>query len=326
MPEQRSALKRVLIHARDLIADAAKGWSDHGAPQIAAALSYYALLSLAPLLMVVVAVAGRVVTARAATEQLLAAAEHLAGEIGTAIIEELISSAAAPAQGTFFSVIALFIALFGAARVFGQLRIAFDRIWDIPPERHEATTPLDAIRSALRSLAAHNLRAFAMVLIVGVLLLASLLFNALVAAVSSGRLPFDLPLPAPRTLDVLLSFALLYALFAAIYRVLPRAHIGRKDVAVGAAMTSALFTLGRFLVGLYLAHSSVGSAFGAAGTLVVFLVWLNYNSQIILFGAELTRAWTYRFGTRSEDARAAADRAAVSPPEPNALLRSDSEC
>jgi len=136
-----------------------------------------------------------------------------------------------------------------------------------------------------------------MVLVVGVLLIATLALNTIVAAVTSSWFGVELPVRALELYDVLLSLVLLWAMFAAVYLVLPRVRLAWGDVAVGAAITAALFTLGRWLLGLYLTSSSIGSAFGAAGSLVVFLVWLNYSSQIVLFGAELTRAWTYRFGS-----------------------------
>ncbi len=300
-----SALRQKAIRltqgVQDVLRDAAGGWATHGAPQIAAALSYYALLSVAPLLLVVVTVAGRFVSARAATAELLTAAEHLAGEIGTSIVEELLASASLPGTGTLLSAVAVAVALFGAMRLFGQMRIAFDRIWDTPPERPESDSFWDGVRYTLRAFAIHNLRAFAMVLVVGVLLIATLALNALAVAVTSEWIGFDLSAGAVRALDILISLIVLWALFAAVYLVLPRLRLTWNDVAVGAAMTAGLFTFGRSLLGLYLSSSSVGTAFGAAGSVVVFLVWLNYSAQIVLLGAELTRAWTYRFGSRAGD-------------------------
>jgi len=123
-----------------------------------------------------------------------------------------------------------------------------------------------------------------------------------VAAVTSSWFGVEPPVRALELYDLLLSLVLLWAMFAAVYLVLPRVRLAWGDVAVGAAITAALFTLGRWLLGLYLTSSPVGSAFGAAGSLVVFLVWLNYSSQIILFGAELTRAWTYHSGSLAQNA------------------------
>jgi len=294
-----SRLRRFFLGVAELVATAAKHWTRDGAPQIAAALSYYALLSMAPLLMVVVTVAGRIASRQAATAELLSAAERLAGDLGTSVVEELLASASLPATGTLLSIAAVLVALFGAMRLFSQLRTAFDRIWDTPPERPEGDTLWDGIRYTLRALAIHNLRAFMMVVVVGVLLIVTLALNTVVVAITSEWVGFDPPLPAVRTFDIVVSLLLLWVLFGAVYRVVPRTRLSWGDVAVGAAMTAALFTLGRWLVGSYLSSSSIGTAFGAAGSVVVFLVWLNYSSQILLFGAELTQAWTYRYGSRA---------------------------
>jgi len=294
-----SRLRRFFLGVGDLFATAGKHWADDGAPQIAAALSYYALLSVAPLLMVVVTIAGRIATRQTATEELLTAADRLAGDLGTSVIEELLASASLPTTGTLLSIVAILVALFGAMRLFGQMRTAFDKIWNTPPERPESDTLWDGIRYTLRAFAIHNLRAFVMVVVVGVLLIATLALNTLVVAITSEWIGFDPPIEAVRTFDILVSLLLLWVLFGAVYRVLPRTRLGWSDVAVGAAMTAALFTLGRWLVGLYLSSSSIGTAFGAAGSVVIFLVWLNYSSQILLFGAELTQAWTYRYGSRA---------------------------
>ena len=297
-----TAKERAIRLVRDIeavLGDAVKGWADHGIPQVAAALSYYALLSVAPLLLVVVTIAGRFVSARAATAELLAAADRLAGELGTTVVEELLASASLPTTGTLLSALAGVVALFGAMRLFGQLRLAFDRIWDTPPERADGTSFWAGVRFTLRAFAVHNLRAFLMVLVVGMLLIATLALNTLAVAVTSDWIGVDLSAQTVRALDITISLIVLWALFAAVYLVLPRLRLGWSDVAVGAAMTAALFTFGRWLLGLYISSSSIGTAFGAAGSVVVFLVWLNYSAQIVLFGAELTRAWTYRFGSRA---------------------------
>ena len=163
MSGPRATAIRFIRGVEGVLGDAAKGWADHGAPQIAAALSYYALLSVAPLLLVVVAVAGRFVSARAATTELLTAADRLAGELGTSIVEELLASASIPTTGTLLSAIAIVVALFGAMRLFGQMRIAFDRIWDTPPERPESASFWDGVRFTLRAFAIHNLRALSLI-------------------------------------------------------------------------------------------------------------------------------------------------------------------
>lgn len=286
--------------AYTLLERAYRNWRRDGAPQIAAAMSYYTLLAVAPLLVVLVTVLGRMIGRSAVYDEVLAQAEALAGPLGADVARELLASASLPTTGTIVSAVAVVFAMFGAARVFGQLRIAFDRVWNIPPESApEGLTPWQAARRGILGLGEHNLKAFAMVVVAGGLLVASLVLSA-GAALAAGHLPpsFALSSAALRGIDYLGSTALLTVLFAAVYRVLPHTRIGWRDVWVGAAMTSGLFTAGRWLLGIYLSKASPGSAFGAAGSLVVLLVWVNMTSQLLLFGAELTQAWTHLYGSR----------------------------
>lgn len=298
-------MKNLLIQVGALLDRAYKNWRHDGAPQIAAAMSYYTLLAIAPLLVVIVTVIGRIVGRYTVYEQVLTQAETLAGPLGADLARELMSSAQLPTTGTIISAVAIFLAIFGATRVFGQLRIAFDRVWNIRPEPPEEGLPFwQSIRHGLLDVAEHNLKAFSMVIVVGGLLIASLGLSAAVTFAADRLSPVvTLTTTTLRTIDYIGSTLLVTVLFAAVYRFLPRTRISWKDVWIGSLMTSGLFTVGRWLLGLYFANASPGSAFGAAGSLVVFLVWVNYSSQLMLFGAELTQAWTYLHGSRrGEDA------------------------
>lgn len=285
----------------DLFAMALKKWRTDGVPQIAAGLTYYVMLSLAPLLVLMVGVLGRYLDRPTVTEQLFHQASAIAGPIGEEILQELIASTAPTAAGTAATVVAMAIALWGSMRVFRQLRIAFDRMWDLPPDEHPGGTLWAQVRWSLSAIGKSNLVAFLMVLAVGALIVASLIFSTMVA-ILSPRISVMLQIGTTtiRVLETLFSMGLLTALFALIYRVLPRTSIAWKDVWIGALMTAALFLVGRLLLGVYFSYASPGSAYGAAGTVVALLIWTNWSLQLVLFGAEFTHAWTYLHGSRSE--------------------------
>lgn len=298
-------MRQLLEQTGALLDRAYKNWRHDGAPQIAAAMSYYTLLAVAPLLVVIVTVLGRIVGRSTVYSEVLAQAETLAGPLGADVMQELLSSATLPTTGTIISAVAIFLAVFGATRVFGQLRIAFDRVWNIRPEPpEEGLTFWQSIRHGLLDVAEHNLKSFSMVIVLGGLLIASLGFSAAVTFAADNLSPaVTITSSTLRAMDYVGSTLLVTLLFAAVYRFLPRTRISWKDVWIGSLMTSGLFTIGRWLLGLYFANASPGSAFGAAGSLVVFLVWVDYSSQLLLFGAELTQAWTYLHGSRrGEDA------------------------
>ena len=277
-------------------------WRADGAPQIAAALTYYTLLSVAPLLIVLVSVVGRFIGRSAVTDRVLEQAYALAGPLGEQVARELLQAAVPTTLGTAASALAVAIAIFGAMRVFGQLCIAFDRVWNIPPEEPVEGSLATQIRAGLSAFGRHNLAAFLMVVAVAVLLIASLLVSSAIAlaapyvseiiAVGTGAL---------RVAESAISLALVTLLIAVVYRYLPRTRIAWKDVWVGAGITALLFTAGRLLLGVYFTQASPGSAYGAAGSIVALLLWVNYSSQLALFGAEFTHVWTYTHGSRAPE-------------------------
>jgi len=275
-------------------------WRTDGAPQIAAALTYYAFLSLAPMLVVLVAVLGRWLGQAAVAEQIFAQAAALGGPMGEQLARNLISSAGPSTMSVAAPTIALLIAFSGAMQLFRQLRIAFDRMWDIPAEEAPEGGPWVQIKWSLSALGKTNLAAFMIVIAVGGLLVVSLLLSSIVGVAAHWIAPLlGIDIPSLSLFESLLSVALVTLLFAIIYRYLPRTSIAWRDVWVGAAMTSALFLLGRVLLGVYFTYASPGSLYGAAGSVVAVLIWVNISMQLVLYGAEFTHVWTYAHGSRA---------------------------
>ena len=271
---------------RDLYAvgrQAVAAWSDDYAPSMGAALAYYTLFSIAPLLLIVVSVAGLVFGEEAARGQVVAELRGLMGEEGAAAIQSLLQNVNKPAQGVIATVVGVGTLLVGAITVFGELQNALDRIWRAPA-RAQATGLWSLVRSRLLS--------FGMVLGLGFLLIVSLVASAAVAAVGKFSVGgFGLWPVALEALNFVLSFALVTVTFAMIYKIMPRVRIAWRDVWVGAAVTALLFAIGKFLIGLYIGRSSFASGFGAASSLIVVLLWMYYSAQIFLLGAEFT--WVY---------------------------------
>jgi membrane protein len=282
-----------------ILAVAWAGWNKDKAPRLGAALAYYTLFSLAPLLIIAIAVAGFVFGEEAAQGHIVAELRGLLGDDGAAALEDIVKHSRRSESGLLASAIAVFTLFLGASGVFVELKGALNVVWDVPPREGSA-----GWKEFLRE----RLASFAMVLSVGFLLLVSLVANALLAA-SGGVLARYLPRfgPAEAAAGVVLSFAMTTLLFALLFKFLPDRPIPWKDVWVGAAVTALLFSIGRQLIGLYLGRSSLGSVYGAAASIVVLIVWVYYAAQIFLLGAELTQA-------RAEERRATA------PPSAPALV------
>ena len=261
---------------------AVERWTQDYAPSMGAALSYYALFSIAPLLLIVIGVAGLFFGEEAARGEIFGQLAALIGADGARAIEALVASARKPQSGVLAMIVGTALLVTGASTVFGELQNALDRIWRAPA-RKESKGWWKLLRTRVLS--------FGMILGIAFLLMVSLVLSAVVSAL--GRW-WGLHL-----LDLGLSFVLTTALFAMIYKVIPRVRIAWRDVWVGAAVTAALFAMGKWLIGLYLGKSSVSSAFGAAGSLVVLMLWVYYSSQIFLLGAEFTRVYAEEHGSRA---------------------------
>ena len=272
-----------------LTRESAAQWSADFAPSMGAALAYYTIFSIAPLLVIAIAVAGFFFGADAARGEIFGQLSGLIGERGAATIEAAVASASQTGHGTFAAIAGIVALLLGATTVFGELQSDLDRIWDTPRPEHAG------IRGLLRG----RLLSFGMVLGIGFLLLVSLVLSAALSAIGhfwSGALPgWEVLL---QIVNFVVGFVVVSGLFAMIYKFLPSCDIDWRDVWIGAAVTSLLFSIGKLLIGLYLGKSSVASSFGAAGSLVIVLLWVYYSAQIFLFGAEFTKTYSYRHGTR----------------------------
>ena len=281
-------------HVSELVTETFEQWSADNAPRLGAALAYYSVFSLAPLLIVVIAVAGLAFGREAAQGQIVAQIRDFVGQQSAEAIEKMISTARGQAKGIFATVIGLVTLIFGASLVVSELRSSLNLIWKVQ-ERGDSPGLLRGMARMVQQ----RFLSFAMVLGVGFLLLVSLVINAMLAALGQ-RLQQLLPLPelALQTITAVIWFAVTSLLFALIYKVLPDIEIAWSDVAVGAVVTSALFTLGKLLIALYLGKSSVASTYGAAGSLVIILLWVYYSAQIFFFGAEFTRTYANKYGSR----------------------------
>jgi membrane protein len=264
-------------------------WLEDKAPRLAAALAYYTLFAIAPLLIIVIAVAGLVFGAEAARGQIMAQIGGIVGESGVEAIQDIVASASEDrSTGIAATVLGLFTLLVGATGVFGQLQDALNTIWEVKPKPRERWT--DVIKERFAP--------FTMVVGIAFLLLVSMVVSAGVAALGEYVTTM---LPgveiAAHAATFLLSFAVITLLFAMIYKILPDAKIAWSDVWIGAAVTALLFSVGKFLIGLYIGKSSAESAYGAAGSLVVVLLWVYYSAQILFFGAEFTQVYARERGS-----------------------------
>jgi membrane protein len=268
-------------------------WSEDSASRLAAALAYYTTFSLAPLLVLVIAIAGLIGGREAAQSQTMAQVQDLLGVQGREFVQSMIENASQPATGLAATIIGALSLLFGALGVFGELQNSLNTIWDVKPK--PARGLLDGVKRFLLD----RLLSFAMVLGIGFLLLASLVLSAALSAVGKyigTAWPLaDLWL---QLINFLISFVVIMLLFAMIFKFLPEARIAWKDVWLGAAVTSILFSLGKFLIGFYLGRSTVGTTFGGAGSLAILLIWIYYSAQILFFGAEFTQVYANRYGSK----------------------------
>ncbi len=271
-----------------LLKEAAEAWLDDGATRLSSSLAYYAIFSLAPLLVIVIAIAGLVYGEQAAQGQIAQQISALAGARAAEAIQMLVqSSAESKGTGILASSLGLVVLIFGASTVFAELKDALNTVWGV------VVKPGCPVWSLVRA----RLKSFLAVLGIGFVLLASLLVSATISA--AGKL-MGAVLPVPKGVwygvDFLVSFAVISVLFAMVFKMLPSVRIRWRDVAVGAVGTAFLFTVGKFLIGLYLGRSGIASGFGAAGSLVVLLAWIYYSACILFFGAEFTKVYACKFG------------------------------
>ncbi|MEH2317177.1 YihY/virulence factor BrkB family protein [Nostoc sp.] len=271
-----------------LLQETFKEWSEDKASRLAAALAYYTIFSIAPLLIIVIAIAGAVFGEEAARGQIVGQIQGLVGKDGAQFIQTAIQNANKPHTGAIASIISVVVLLVGATGLFTELQDSLNTIWEVKPK------PGRAINNMIRL----RFLSFAMVIGIGFLLLVSLVISTALAALVTY---FSNLIPGVdflwQFLNFVISFAITTVLFGLIFKVLPDVKIAWSDVLIGAALTSFLFSIGRFLLGQYLGNGSFGSAYGAAGSLVVILAWVNYAAQILFFGAEFTQVYARRYGS-----------------------------
>jgi membrane protein len=264
-------------------------WLEDQAPTLGAALAYYTVFSLAPLLIIAISIAGLVLGKEAAQGQIFQELRGLLGtESGKAVQDIVQSTSADPSTSLLASVVGFVTLLFGASGVFGQLQTSLNAIWGVQPK------PGRGLFGIVRD----RFLSFGFILAIGFLLLVSLVLTAAIAFFGQQ---FGSMIPGMealvQSLNSILSVAVITLLFAMLFKFLPDARIAWHDVWIGAFITAALFTVGKFALGFYLGKSGVASSYGAAGSLIVLLLWVYYSSQIVFFGAELTQVYANRFGS-----------------------------
>jgi len=272
-----------------LFRQAADGWMEDRAPRLGAAISYYTVFSLAPLLLITIAVAGFVVGGDTARNGVIDAMGGLIGQDGGKAIEGMIDNAAKhKGDGILATMVGVLMLMVGASGVFIELQDSLNTVWGVEAK------PEQGIRGFIR----HRIFSFAMVLGIGFLLLVSLVITAVLSAMGEWM---SSSLPGGATLwqivNMVVSLGVTALLFAMIFKLVPDVRLTWRDVAVGACVTAVLFAVGKLLIGLYLGKSSTASVFGAAGSLAILFVWIYYSAQIVLFGAEFTQVWANTYGS-----------------------------
>lgn len=270
-----------------------KEWGEDKGTALAAALAYYTTFSLAPLLVLVIAIAGLFGGYEATQGLVMTQIEDLVGIEGREFVQSMIENAAQPATGIIASLLGTATLFFGAIGAFNELQNALNTIWDVEPK------PLDSWGSRIKSFLFDRLLSFSMLVGIGFLLLVSLIFNAGLSAIADFLRGIDLFSEIMlQILNFIVSFGLITLLIAMIFKFIPDVEITWKSVWLGAAITALLFTVGKALIGLYLGQSDVGSSFGAAGSLALIMIWVYYSSQILLLGAEFTQVYSKRDGSK----------------------------
>ncbi len=271
----------------DLFKDTLQAWQQDKAAQVAAALAYYTVFSLTPLSIVAIAIAGSIFGEDAARGEIIGQIEGLVGTSAAELIENAIENANRPDLKNIASWLSLGVLLLGASGVFFQLQEALDRVWNVAPKQ-----------GSIKLMLKKRLFSFFAVLCMGFFVVFMLVVSAVLATLTqweSSWLP-HLSL-VWRGIDFGVSFAIVTLLFALVYKYIPDARITWRDVWMGAILTALLFTIGKSLLAMYFGSTSVGSIYGAAGSLVALLAWIYYSAQILLFGAEFTQVYARRFGS-----------------------------
>lgn len=274
----------------ELIKETFTEWSQDRVPLLAAALAYYTAFALAPLIIIVVAIMGIVFNEREVQTQVIEQIEAMVGPGAAGALESLVENMADSDQGLLPSLLGFGALLIGALGIFNNLQTTLNIIWDVDHVKRDG---------GVRRFVKDKLLSFGMILIIGLLLLISLVLSTVLSFMHGYLLDtlagFTLLL---RLINELVAFVVTTLLFMAIYKVLPHAEVQWRDVWIGATVTALLFTLGRIGLSMYLSNSAPASAYGAAGSFVLILLWVYYSAQIILFGAEFTQVFARKYGSR----------------------------
>jgi membrane protein len=292
--KQRSRLARYAGHVWLLVKDSVSGWLDHQASRTGAALAFYTVFSLAPILLLSIAIAGLFFGKQAARGEIFEQISALIGPAGASAVQTILQHAGQSGAGTT-TLISVLTLIVGANTALVELKSGLDQIWNVPSEH----------RAGFWYFVRTQLLSVGMILVLAFMLLVSLVISAALTALenlSRGEQFFNIML---EWVNQLFSFVLVAALFGTIYKVLPSVRIAWRDVMVGAVVTAALFTAGKFVIGAYIGNSGLATTYGAAGSVILVLVWVYYSAQIFLFGAEFTRSYAYRFGSFRPDKSAA---------------------
>ena len=279
--------------------DSIDGWMRHQVARTGAALAFYTVFSLAPVLVLSIAIAGVFFGEQAARGEIVEQIRGLIGTMGASAVQAVLENAGRPGAGLIATIVSVVTLLIGANTALAELKTGLDQIWDVPSEKRQGFWYF--IRTRVLSVG--------LILALGFLLLVSLVISAALTTLERFWGGEGLIAAVVGWLNVVFSFALVVALFGTIYKVLPSVRVSWRDVFIGAVVTALLFTIGKFVIGAYLGNSGLASTYGAAGSVVVLLVWVYYSAQIFLLGAEFTRSYAYQLGSlcSARRARAAGD-------------------
>lgn len=279
---------------RRVVIESAKAWFDHRATSKGAALAFYTLFSMTPILVLAIAVAGYFFGAEAAQGEIILQVQDLTGPNGAQAIQALLAAAQDPISGLVATLVAGVLLLVGATSVFAELKASLDDLWGIKLSS----------RSSFSILMRTRLLSFGLVLVLAFLLLISLVVSAVLAVLEryAGGI-WGGSAAVLEAISSLISFGVITCLFSVIYKMLPDVRLSWNDVWTGAIFTAGLFNLGKYAIGLYLGNSGVASSFGAAGSVVALLVWVYYSALMFFFGAEFTRQYALWFGSLQHDRR-----------------------
>lgn len=286
-------MKRFLSELPGILKLAYQGWKEDRASRLSAALAYYTIFSLAPLLVIVIAITGLIWKADVVRTQLLGQIQSLVGPEGALFVADLITNTGSPAQDIVATLIGITTLLFGALGVFNELHNSLNIIWEVKEEKPKG------FLQTVKKVIIDRLLSFTMILGIGFLLLVSLVISAGLSA-TQETIGNAIPLSELilQIVSTVISIGVITILFALMYKFLPDAKIAWRDVWMGAFVTAVFFSLGKTAIGLYLGNSAVASSFGAAGSLVLLLVWIYYSAQILFFGAEFTQVYANKYGSK----------------------------